>query len=630
MLLASSFVHAEESDETASDIKDRIEVTGQLPSYQTSLSKVLPQQTVVDDTSFSSDSLATLLSQAPAINLNGQGGLFQTVNIRGFARWRIQTLVEGIPVYTERRAGTSVEFLPPSFIGQAYLTQGAASTQLGSGAIGGGLDLNIDVPQENQLKLGYGFNQDYRDITAKGALVHNTGQDSFSWMLNHRHANNSEDGSGEVIQDKFEHNSFTLRNRSSSGFVQDSFLMYSSANNIAKASADDPADRFTIYPENTHVLGKIVLDWHHASFYFHDAKLITDVTRPGSRINISQNDSLDLGVQLNDKFQIDNWLFHWRAGIDARTGVEAFERELSIQGIEAFARLNLDAEQWESSVSGDFSREYKNGIFIGGARLAYQYQDDKLSDQSQNDTNVSAFIGYGHQLNDTWQWSGYISNAYRVPSLTERYFNGTTPRGTVLGDADLETETAINIETSLAYETDDVSFSVSVFQQDINDYIERLRISADLRQYRNLESAEISGVNYQLQYEFDYPMFQTDDLHWKINMGGQWLNGEDQDGNAVADISPAQHRFSVSAFGEASNGFIAMTYRQSSDEIVSGELPTDSVTTIDAGYTHQLNEKMQISLNVTNLTNNHYVTSRDDLAPFARGRDVHLSLGMSF
>lgn len=669
-------------------IHDRIEVTGRAPAYQQSLSKVLPQQQIIEPSSFSSDSVAALFSQTPAINLNGQGGLFQTINIRGFARWRIQTLVEGIPIYSERRAGSSVEFLPPAFLGQAYLTQGAASTQLGSGAIGGGIDLRLAQPDDHKINLNYGHRQDYREVTIQGSssIKSNyddlSGSDTLSWQLNHRHANNSKDANNDVIQDSFEHHSLVLRHHSNNGVVQDALLLMSAANNIGKASADDPQDRLTLYPENTHILGKLTLDWHNATAYFHDSTLQTLITRPGRRISNTFNDSLDVGLQFHDQLQYQNWQIHWRVGLNGRTGVKAFETEVDDNNEDVFARLNLHAEQWEYSIAADTSRNFDSHHLAGGVRLAHQIQKDKLvfdlheqqadpqeqqsqklqsqqlkpqQSPSQKDSNLSAFLGYGCHLDEHWKWSAYVSNAYRVPSLTERYFNGSTPRGTISGDANLQTETATNIETSIAFAKDDFSASISLFQQDIDNYIERLTVNdesdtetfvEERRQYRNLEQAEISGINYEIQYEFDSDFLfgnnflfgdsllrknrHWNDLHWILNAGGQWLNGEDKNGNPVADISPAQHNFTLSFYADNSDGFITVTHRQSSNDIVSGELPTNSVTTVDAGYSLHINDKTKLTLNITNLTDQHYVTSRDDLAPFARGREVHVSLGVRF
>jgi iron complex outermembrane receptor protein len=611
LLALSSISFAEEAPNI-----DRIDVVGRVPAYQKALSNVLPQPYVLDETSFSSDSLATLLSQSPAINLNGQGGLFQTINIRGFARWRIQTLVEGIPIYTERRAGTAVEFLPPTFIGQAYITPGAASTQLGSGAMGGGIDLSLKQPKATELALGYGYQQNYKDIN-----LQSSDDDGLSWLLNHRHANNSDDAAGNQIQDGYEHTSIALRKRTDDSVIKETLLLYSYANDIAKASSDLPEDRFTLYPKNAHFLGKVIFDWHNLAVYFHDASLKTDVTRSGRRTNLLTNDALDIGVQLNDEFMLGDWSLHWRAGIDARTGVNAFERELDSNEREVFANTILDAKQMESFIAIDASVPTKTGTLVGGSRLAYQYQQDDISDDSQGDLNSSMFIGYAIPLNAAWKVSGYASTAYRVPSLTERYFNGSTPRGRVIGDVDLATETASNVDLNIQFQQGNFSSSVSLFQQNIDDYIERMTLSDELRQYRNLDSARIRGVNYQLEHTSTMA-----GLDLRVQLGGQWLTGEDQADNPLADITPAQHRFSLSISANKALGFIAVTHRQSSDDELAGELPVASVTTIDVGYSYQLNEATALQINLTNLTDRLYVTSRDDLAPFARGRDINISV----
>ncbi|MCY7296644.1 TonB-dependent receptor plug domain-containing protein [Alteromonas sp. a30] len=605
----------------ANMLNEHIEVIGQAPHYQRALLNILPAQQLIDESSFSADSVATLLDQSPIVNLNGQGGLFQSINIRGFARWRVQTLIEGIPIHTERRAGTAVEFIPPSFIGQAFVTQGAASTQLGSGAIGGGVDLVLSAPENNAVKLNWGQVADYREIQFEGK----TNTDDTHWLVNHRHANNSEDARGNVIQDRFEQHSIALRHQLDAGRLREGLLLYSSANNIAKASADDPAKRFTLYPNNDHWLGKLDFDWLNATTYFHHAKQRTIVERPALRTNSIDNQFLDFGAQIHDDPRVGQYQLYWRAGVDARTNVQGFEQEISAQGDDVFARLTLDAEQWESFISAEFSRNFGQGTWIGGSRLAQQYQHDKLSQHSHYDTNLSAFAGYAHQFAPHWQWSTYVSQAYRVPSLTERYFDGSTPRGQVKGSLLLETETTLNAETSVSYRHGGFDVSITMFQQDIDDYIERIRVADDIRAYRNIDNATVSGGSYQGRYQFALMQLQ-----WKIHFSGQWLHGENNSGQAIADISPTQHRLSVVALGDRSQGFVTLTHRHSSDHLVDGELPVSSVLIMDAGYQYQVNDRMQLAVNLTNVTNQDYVTSRDDLAPFAKSRDLNISCEFMF
>jgi iron complex outermembrane receptor protein len=349
------------------------------------------------------------------------------------------------------------------------------------------------------------------------------------------------------------------------------------------------------------------------------------ITRPERRINALRNEALDFGFQSSDVITFDQWQINWRLGSDARQDVSAQETEISITGEPIFDRLNLDAEQLEFYVAADLSANTNSGAYAGGIRVAHHIQRDKLSNASAEDTNFSAFIGYAYPFAKRWKLAGYLSSAYRVPSLTERFFNGATPRGTTLGDADLDTETAQNAELNLAFENKSSRASLSLFTQRIDHYIERLRVDSETRQYRNLNWAEISGINYQWQHAFDWQS-----LDWTLNLGGQWIRGEDQASADIADIPPAQHRISMRAQHENSQGFVALTHRQSSDHQVDGELPTSAVTTIDAGYSHTITANIQLSLKFTNLTDKLYITLRDDVAPYARGRDVHLSMEYRF
>ena len=210
----------------ATPLDEHIEITHKQPRYHNTLSKLFQQQSMLDDSSYSPDSIAAMLAQSGTVNLNGQGGLFQTINIRGFARWRIQSLVEGIPIHTDRRAGAALEFLPPSFVAQAYLTQGAASVQLGSGADWRwGRYGARDACKAWPLQYDYGHLADARQIQIEGQ----TKKHRVSWLFNHRHGNETKSAHGEPIQSRYEQHSFMVRKKHGLKGLNDALLLYSSA-----------------------------------------------------------------------------------------------------------------------------------------------------------------------------------------------------------------------------------------------------------------------------------------------------------------------------------------------------------------------------------------------------------------
>ena len=116
-------------------------VTVKRPFFDETLNKIFPHFEYNKRNSPVSASANELLVQSPSVNINGQGGQIQNINIRGFSRWRVQSLIDGVPITSDRRAGASVSFVAPSLIEQVSVLPGATSTYLGSGAIGGAVNV---------------------------------------------------------------------------------------------------------------------------------------------------------------------------------------------------------------------------------------------------------------------------------------------------------------------------------------------------------------------------------------------------------------------------------------------------------------------------------------------------------
>ncbi len=149
----------------AEDI-ERITVSSGKPFYHQTLQNVSPPSIVQDNDNVIANGVTGLIIDTPYINLNGQGGLMQTFSLRGFSRWRVRTLIEGVPIYTDRRAGSAAEFLADEFVQSVYIMQGASSTYLGSGAMGGGVDFSFKKSDNSRVSVPYGSNQNSRSITS--------------------------------------------------------------------------------------------------------------------------------------------------------------------------------------------------------------------------------------------------------------------------------------------------------------------------------------------------------------------------------------------------------------------------------------------------------------------------------
>lgn len=615
---------------------ERYTVTATRPYYDETLSRIFPQY------QFDKSHLVTplhtneLLLQAPSISLNGQGGQIQSISIRGYSRWRIQTLLDGVPIVSDRRAGSSIGFVPPEFITSVSVLPGAASTYLGSGALGGAVNLQLDATENPYLNVGYSSNQQMKTLSYKDS-VGNT-----DWNIAYRNANKGEDANGALLFDQFEQAGLFLRHRPESGFIKEAWTLYSDNNNIGKSSSDYPLNRISTYPDNTHWLGKLTVgaDNYTGSIWWHQSYLETSVLRPQSRINDSENKALDYGFDIKTKGNWQDWWFNWQLQVSGRDGVEADEKEFSLTAIPveqghgpdsiafleerapvfAYEVSTLNANEINAAGIVDASRQWNSTSLALGARVDWQRQSDNTgTNENVTATNLSGYIGVNYQLAKRWATSLYVSSAFRNPSLTERFFAGETPRGTVIGSTKLQTESALNSQATFAYNSEQLQGAIDVFYQQIDNYIERQAIADDVLQYANLDSATIKGLSYQLSW-------QSKVNNIDATLSSAWVNGRDELGNAIADIPADNHRFNVGMTLGSARFFTTVVYRASKSDGAEGERTLDDVITLDVGGSWRMNERIVFQASWENLTNQRYYTSTDDKAPFAQGKSIQLAL----
>lgn len=601
---------------------ERVIVVGKPSNYLNGQTGILPVERIDSTNTTAIQSLADTFTTHPQVNFNGQGGLFQTVSIRGLSRWRIQTLVEGVPIYSDRRAGNTAEFIPPNMLGAAYLLSGAASTQLGSGALGGGVDMQLASSLDTLVSANVAAQQDYRSLQLlDGVDAQNR---AFYWGASYRHANGSEDAAHQLLNNGFEQSLGWVRQVSEDQGIEDALILFSRANNVGKASADPVDERITQYPVNDHWLGKLDFSWMNTRVYGHSAELHTEIVRPEQRINTLQNTAKGWGVSIGNDIVLNTWTLDWRLALDARSGVRANEQEFTTEGDKVFSRTNLAASQRDWSLTLNTDKQWHGIALAGGARLSHTTQTPQrdINTARNENTNISGFFGVIKPWSPRWSAGLYLSSAFRVPTLTELFFVGTTPRGTTLGDPTLTTEHARNIQFNTDYVGENLSVNVSVFHQSIDDYIERITLSDTLQQYVNIGNGKIDGASYRAMWSLSPSLF----LHFQ----GQWLWGENELGAPLSDVSPHRHDVKIRWQSDVQKAWLNLTYRQAHTRVGSGELPTAPVVYLQAGYEHIVTTSFSYSVLLTNLTNELYPVSTDDLSPNAMARDLVLSLNYVF
>ena len=332
--------------------------------------------TVVDPDDFAAppSSLTEMVSEVPAVSENGQGGLFQTYSVRGVSRLRVLTLVSGMRINSERRAGVSASFIDPRLMGNVDVVRGPSSTYYGSGALGGVIQLFPRDFDRLAVEAGYASQGD------ENFQVIGWGDDKWSLGIARRDKDDSETPDGEILNDAFNQISGTIQRRWERGnLLYDVQAIGSRGDDIGKANTDFP-ERTTIYPEERHGLFRFGVrstrSWAVGA-WAHPNSLQTRIEDPES-VNIVDNEALDFGANWIRSFEIRG-AESLRLGVDyvARRNVQADELETDLETGETTNQSTLDdGQEDELGLYGAGEWNVGRVVILAGARFAWQRQQN--------------------------------------------------------------------------------------------------------------------------------------------------------------------------------------------------------------------------------------------------------------
>ncbi len=547
-------------------------------------------------------SVTDLVAQLPAVSENGQGGLLQVFSVRGLSRHRVLTLFDGVRIVSDRRAGPSTSFVDPQLVEGVEVVRGPASSRFGSGALGGIVNLIPVTHLRLDAALGWRTDGDaaWGKVGWGGAKANLT--------IAHRRSGDSETADGTTLFSRYRHSSvlgatewgdeewaWRLRGLGSIG------------RDIGKVSTDFP-ERTTLYQED-HWVGRLSgsSERHTLAAGVHPGKLETEV-RQSDRINTVTNRAIDWSTMWNRGAVIADGSVITGVDLFGRNGVEARETGASDVSV------TLDGRQLESSAFATWERPFERSTLAVGGRwtLLDQGQRDATS---RSDSAGSAFVGLALDLPHGWDLRLHAGSGWRFASLSERYFRGTTGRGQVVGNPDLDPERSWSGETGLRWTGTRAFIETTVHYTRVNDYIERIDVG-DVRTFVNLDSGRIVGLELAGSWSAD--------PDWTLDWGGHRLDGEAESGVPLADIPPDSLWAAVTWRQRQWSLRGRLEERLSKDDPASGESPLDSATLASFRLEYRC-PKGVLALTVDNLLDETYRSAADDKLPPAAGRSIGLS-----
>jgi iron complex outermembrane receptor protein len=562
--------------------------------------------------------VAELVQTQPGISYAGQGGLLQTVSIRGISGQQVANFWGDLPVLSDRRAGTSSSFIDPLMLGPIEILRGPASTYYGNGAVAGVLQLTPAHPTSTQWQLQWGSAGD------ENLQYFAQGGERLSLALSRRAADDIDSAEGDPLHTEFEQYNAQLLGNFEIGERHFEFQqLVSEGRDIGKSNSRFPDDRITDYPEERHWLGQIsgdVTPLLHGSLFYHYQELDTRVERLGDRLNEVDSESLDWGLRLGTGWMGSS--FPLRMGVDyfGRRNVEASETETDFDTGVQRSIDNLDAEQDNFDLYIDGYRDFEQLEIAAGLRAGLIYQDASGQDDV-DDSALSAFARASYAMTPQLDLSLEIASGVRFAGLSERYFSGTTGRGSVLGNRKLEPEDTLGLDLGLRWHSEVADFEAHAYGMKIDDYIERVDLGPDLRSFVNLTEGEILGLEAAAQIKLNNA--------WSISLGGHYVEGEDDNGTTLANIAPATIFSGLDYRRGPWQARLQFDYRFSESDVAPGELPVDSANQLSASLVHRWPGGLQLSLWGRNLLDESWRLSTDDLATEGPERSVGITLAWS-
>ena len=392
--------------------------------------------------------------------------------------------------------------------------------------------------------------------------------------------------------------------------------MGSVGDDIQKANVDFP-ERITTYPDESHGLLRfrvLSTEGWELSAYAHPNELETRVSRANGREDTVANDAFDLGLNWLKRIQ-PSPSTSLRFGVDyfGRRSVDARETNRAIvDGALAptgFQQTLNGAEEDEAGAYGALEWNVGSVTVLAGGRYAFQQQKNAGVDGT-DDGALTGFVGVVAPLGAGFELVANAGTGLRFPSLSERFFTGTTGRGFVAGNPILDPERSFNVDTGLRWYGRKLFLSGYLFRNEIDDYIERIEVAPERLTFVNLTAGTIEGAELEGFYQVD--------SEWGVGFGGHTIEGRDEFGTPLADV-PAD---SVFVSGKWSRGQWRwdgrLESRSNKSDIGSGEKPIPSAMLLSSSVSYELPNGLTLALSARNLLDEQYFNSADsDVTPAA-------------
>jgi len=410
--------------------------------------------------------VAEVLSAVPGVNISNSGGLGKatSVFIRGANSGHTLVLIDGVRHGSATLGTTSFQHLPVSQIERIEIVRGPRSSQYGSDAIGGVIQIFTRKGQRGfqpSIEVSAGSNN-----TFNGVATLSGGNDKTTYNI-------------------------TAQSLSTDGIDA---CNSTTAGCFADEPDDDGYDQESISLNLKHEFsdkfnGQVSIlrsegDTEFDGGFQNEADFVQQVIN--AKLNANVSDKLNISFSVGrSQDESDNFLDGVFTGdFNTKRDTVSLVTDYSINSNN---NLLVGVDYYDDVVSGntdyDVSSRNNKGVF---ASYTGQFNRTQLSASLRNDDNeqfgteTTGGLALGYKINDSLNFRVSYGTAFNAPTFNQLYFPG-------FGNADLLPEESKNYEIGLDGSFGNSNWSLNFFQNDIDNLIAGFPVG-------NIDEARIRGI----------------------------------------------------------------------------------------------------------------------------------------
>jgi len=439
--LSVSVVYAQSTPADAPPLSEIVITAARMPQPLTDL---VADITIIDRATIQrsgATGVADVLALVPGFEISRNGGPASTTSVflRGAETRFTAVYIDGVRVDSQSTGGATWQAIPLSQIDRIEVVRGAVGAVYGSDAIAGAIQIFTrkgEIGMHPYVGIGVGTYSTYKiEAGVSGA--------DASWNYAIGIARDSSKGFNATTTGNPDKDGFTAESASARlGFIVNAEhrLDASFMNNHQRGQYDSSPvlDDLSIYKLQTASL-RWQAQW-----------------TPQYRSTVSVGASQDRYETTPSVYLTDTNLnsFYWQN--EYRLGTSL---------------LSAALERRDDSLSNADTTPKDTSHFQNALALGYNWVEGAQSLQLNSRRDVdSAFgsqntesLGYGYAVSPQWRLTGTLGNAFRAPTLFQRF--------SIYGSSNLQAETSQNVEAGLRYSSDEGNWGITVYSNEVSNLI---------------------------------------------------------------------------------------------------------------------------------------------------------------